>query len=134
MRNILTGIGVTLFVTVISLSTFAASDTAQNTAYWSHVAFVELSLDNATFDFGTLDAGVDEVAVNNAVKLTVRSNTSWSLSYEVIGEGAEHFEAMLTQDSGHRNQSIPVTYRLFNLLQLEPGDYEVTVKFTITTE
>ncbi len=134
MRNILSSIAVGFSVMVMSLSVFAASDTAQNTAFWTLPSFVELSISESSFDFGTLEPGVDEVTYNNAVQLSVRSNTSWSLTYEVSGDYAEHFEALLTQESGRRNQAIPVHYKLKDLLMLEPGDYEVTVTFTVTTE
>ncbi len=141
MRKILTGMVVFMIAVVASHSVFAAVASTNSSVdaqvSWRTERFLELSIhqsSDSAFDFGTIEAGVDEIEKKNAIRLWLRSNTRWALTYEKNGEGAEYLTVTPTQTSGRMNQTIPVDYKLSNLLELNPGDYTVTVTFTATTQ
>ncbi len=136
MRNILFGIVFSVMLVVGSVSAIAGSagDSATSAVSWSLGSFVELTINSSSFDFGELDPGTESVLEKNAVRLMVRSNTSWALSYSVDGVGADHLVVDPRHTSGHRNMAVNVDYELVDLLDLDPGDYSVTVTFTVTAD
>lgn len=141
MRKILSGMVVFVMAVILSHAAFAAvsnpSSSVASDVSWRTVAFIELSIhqsSDSAFDFGTIDAGVNEIEKKNAIRLWLRSNTSWALTYEKQGEAADHLTVTPAQTNGRMNQTIPVDYKLSNLLELNPGDYTVTVVFTATTQ
>lgn len=110
------------------------SDTATDTVSWSIGSFIELTIDDESFDFGEIDAGVDSVTEEDANTLHVFSNIQWELTYTVNGQGSDHLSVDLSSNEGNGNEDITVGYGLDDLRSLNPGDYTATVIYTATAK
>ena len=109
-----------------------ASDSAIDAVTWTVQKFIELTIDESDYDFGTIDAGVDTVSDDKANTLAVRGNASWELEYAVEGAGSEHLVVALEAEEGTGDAEINIGYSLHNLRSMDPGDYSVTVTYTVT--
>ena len=142
MRKILFGItfvvlGVALVVPGLAKRPIPVSSAmAKSDVAWSVPGFIELSVSTDSFVFPELAPGTDEYLAENAVTLFVFSNVKWSLSFSLEGadEAIAHLSVLLSQDHGKGNAIIPVDYKLFDLREMAPGTYEVTVIYTATAE
>ena len=111
-----------------------ASDSAIDAVTWTVQKFIELTIDDSAYDFGTIDAGVDTVSDDKANTLAVRGNASWELAYAVEGTGSEHLVVALEAREGTGDAEINIGYSLRNLRSMAPGDYSVTVTYTVTAK
>lgn len=59
------------------------SDTVTDAVTWMVRGFIELAIDDSSYDFVTIDAGVDTVSDDEANTLFVRSNADWELSSSI---------------------------------------------------
>jgi hypothetical protein len=132
-----------LAVTTLGLAGFAnwhnslppvASDSAIGKVVWTVQGFIELTIEDSTFDFGTIAAGVDSVSEDKATSLSVFSNTTWTLSFSVSGEGSDHLGVSLSANEGKGNASVRVGYSLNNLRSMDPGSYTATVTYTVAAK
>lgn len=129
-----------LAVCVIGMLGFAkkdgngSSDTATDDVTWTVQGFIVLTIDDSSYDFGTIDAGVDTVSDDEANTLFVRSNTGWELGYSVEGAGSEHLQVSLEAEAGKGDADISVGYTLNHLRSMDPGNYSVTVTYTATAK
>lgn len=110
------------------------SDTATDAVTWTMQKYIELSIANGAYDFGTIDAGVDTVSDAAANTLFVRSNTKWELKSSVQGSGSEHLVVSLGAKDGQGDATVNVGYTLINLRSMNPGDYTVIVTYTATAK
>ncbi len=101
---------------------------------WTVQGFIELTIDDSSFDFGEIAAGVDSVNVEEANTLRVFSNTEWTLSYAITGTGNDHLEVLLSDKAGKGNDEVQVGYSLNNLRSMDPGSYTATVTYTVTAK
>ena len=142
MRKLFVGLLVLgLAVSVIGMGGFAKkghdddpSDTVTDAVTWTVRGFIELTIDDSAYDFGTIDAGVDTVSDDEANTLFVRSNADWELEYSVDGSGSEYLQVSLEAEDGEGDATINVGYTLLNLRSMDPGDYSVTVTYTATAK
>jgi hypothetical protein len=111
-----------------------ASDEAIDTVSWSIRSFIELTIEDDSFDFGEIDAGVDSVSVEDANTLRVFSNIEWELTYAVSGQGSNHLSIALSSNDGNGNGNVTVGYSLNDLRSMDPGDYTATVIYTATAK
>lgn len=109
-------------------------DTATDAVTWTVQKFIEITIDDSAYDFGTIDAGVDTVADAKANVLSVRSNADWTLNYSVQGTGSENLQVSLEAGEGKGNAEITVGYTLLDLRSMKAGDYSVTVTYTVTAK
>jgi len=121
-------------VGMIGLAKKPASDSAVDKVSWTIQGFVELTIDQSTFDFGLIKAGVDSVSEDKANTLHVFSNTAWTLSFSVSGEGSDHLGVALSSDKGKGNDDITVGYSLNDLRTMDPGTYKATVTYTVAAK
>jgi len=110
------------------------SANADDRVTWTIQEYIELTIDDSSYDFGTIDAGVDTVSDDEANTLFVRSNTDWELKYSVAGAGSDHLQVALDSEDGTGDAKISVGYSLSSLRAMEPGDYSVTVTYTVTAK
>jgi len=110
------------------------SDEATDAVSWTIRGFIELTIEDDSFDFGVIDAGVDSVSEEDANTLHVFSNTEWELTYSVGGQGSSHLSVSLSSDEGEGNGDITVGYSLDDLRSMDPGDYTATVIYTATAK
>ena len=121
-------------------SSEAASDTATDVVSWTIERILQLTIDDDAFDFGTIDPGEETVTKKNANTLNIVSNVDWALRYEVEGRGSDHLEVTLdategsSKGKGKAASKVKVSYTLFDLSSMEPGDYSVTVTYTVTAK
>ena len=139
MRKILIGLTVlVLGVTFVvpGLARFGSSASVKTGVIWEVPAFIELRVSADSFTFPEFDPGIDEYLAEEAVVLYVFSNSEWSLTYELEGddEAVAHLSVLLSQDHGKWCATIPVDYKVFNLREMAPGTYKVTVIYTATAE
>ena len=111
-----------------------ASDTATDSVSWTIQGFIELTIDQSTFDFGLIKAGVDSVSEDKANTRHVFSNTAWTLSFSVSGTGSDHLGVALSSDEGKGNDDIIVGYSLKDLRTMDPGTYKATVTYTVAAK
>ena len=111
-----------------------ASDTATDSVSWTVQGFIELTIDESAFDFGEIAAGVDSISEEEANVLYVFSNTAWTLSSTVSGEGSDHLGVALSSNEGQGNSDITVGYSLNNLRTMDPGTYVATVTYTVAAK
>ena len=113
-----------------------ADASTKNEVVWTVPPYIELSVSEDNFTFPELKPGIDEYLAEKAVILYVKSNTDWSLSFELEGdkEVIAHLSVLLDATSGHGSAEIPVDYKLSKLREMAPGTYQVTVIYTATTE
>ena len=111
-----------------------ASDSAIGKVIWTVQGFIELTIEDSTFDFGTIAAGVDSVSEEKATSLSVFSNTAWTLSFSVSGAGSDHLGVSLSSSEGEGNASVKVGYSLNNLRSMDPGSYTATVTYTVAAK
>ena len=110
------------------------SDTATDAVSWTVQKFIEITIDDSAYDFGTIDAGVDTVSDARANALFVRSNASWTLDYAIEGTGSVNLQVSLETGEGRGDAEIRVGYTLMDLRALGAGDYSVTVTYTVTAK
>ncbi len=138
MNKVLVGLLVLgLAVSVVGMIGFAdpkPSSSANSTVGWTIQEFIELTVDVTSFDFGTIDAGVDEVTENDAVTLSIFSNTEWELSFAKSGGGSDHLSVALSESEGEDDAEIAVGYTLNDLRSMDAGDYTATVTYTVTAK
>ncbi len=138
MNKVLVGLLVLgLAVSVVGMIGFAdpkPSSSANSTVGWTIQEFIELTVDVTSFDFGTIDAGVDTVTEENANTLFIYSNTNWELSFGVTGNGSDHLSVSLSIDEGEDDAEITVGYSLNDLRSMDADDYTVTVTYTVTAK
>ncbi len=137
MRKLFVGLLVLgLAVGMLGMVSFAKkhSTSADDKVTWTIQEFIEITIDDSAYDFGTIDAGVDTVADAKANALFVRSNASWALSYSVAGTGSENLQVSLEAEEGKGDTEIGVGYTLLDLRSMDAGDYSVTVTFTVTAK
>ena len=118
----------------VALAKKPVSDTAIDNVSWTIQGFIELTIEDSSFDFGEIAAGVDSVSEEKANMLYVFSNTSWVLSYSVSGTGSDHLSVALASNNGEGCDSIKVGYSLNNLRTMDPGSYTATVTYTVAAE
>ena len=111
-----------------------ASDSAIDNVLWTIQGFIELTIDESSFDFGEIPAGVDTVSEEKANMLHVFSNTSWELSYSVKGAGSDHLSVALSSNEGKGCDDVRVGYSLNNLRAMNPGSYTATVTYTVAAK
>jgi len=126
-----------LAIGLTGIAAFAASgngkkDSVSDTVSWTVEKYVELSINDPAFDFGTIDPTLDTVTADNANTLTVKSNTSWVLTYSVSGNGGKYLSVGLETSQGEGDASVNVDYTLNNLRSMNPGSYTATVTYTVT--
>ncbi len=124
-----------LVVAALGIAGFAQGKASvTNKVSWKIQGFVELRIEKSAFDFGTIPAGTDNVVKDNANALFVYSNTSWVLAISSSGKGADHLKVGLSATSGRGNKKVSISYTLFNLRELAPGNYYPQVTYTVTTK
>ncbi len=129
-----------LAVAMIGLAGFAKdhnhsnSVSVQDKISWTIQGFVELKIADTAFDFGAIPAGANEVTKKNADTLFVYSNTSWSLTVSLSGNGSDHLKVDLSAYHGKNDAKVGVNYTLFNLRTMAPGTYATIVTYTVTTK
>ena len=134
------GIGLLIVVLGVALTipgwAKTPSSVAEGKVVWEIHEYIELKLSDTNYTFPELQPGINEYLAEHAVTLSVKSNTSWSLNFELKGdkEAIEHLSVLLGQNSGSGSAEIPVDYKLSNLRTMAPGKYQVTVIYTATTE
>ncbi|MCI2426653.1 hypothetical protein LM597_04520 [Candidatus Acetothermia bacterium] len=136
-----------LAVSGLGLIDVAAATTApeiravSNTVTWTIHRFLRIAISRTAVDFGTIDGLADTAQKLDAAELTIESNINWSISFAVTGTARDHLQVVIScpndrqrraVGTGTRNRVLRVDYSLRNLLQLEPGNYTVTVTFTVT--
>jgi hypothetical protein len=145
MRKILISLLVLVLGVTYAVSGLAAkggplppqpSDEAKNKVSWHIFPFVMLRVSAPSYTFPELTPGIDEYTAENAITLFVISNTKWTLSYEIEGEDSvvSHLSVELGKTEGSWNAQVPVTYKLSDLREMEPGTYQVTVVYTASAE
>ena len=137
MNKVLVGLLVLgLAVSVVGMIGFAKkpSSSANSTVVWTIQEFIELTVNVTSFDFETIDAGVDEVTEDDAVTLSISSNTEWVLSFSKSGGGSDHLSVSLSSDEGENDATVTVDYTLNDLRSMDAGDYTVTVTYTVTAK
>lgn len=110
------------------------SASATDKVTWTIQKFVELTIDDSSFDFGTIPAGVDSVSKKNANTLFVFSNTAWTLSFSVKGDGIDHLGVSLSAKEGKGDAKVGVGYSLNDLRSMDPGTYTATVTYTVAAK
>jgi len=133
-----------LLVLCLAVSAFGAiamakphggdSDSATDTVTWTVQGYVELTIDDSAFDFGQIDAGLDSVTATNANTLYITSNTAWSLSFSVTGDGSSNLGVALSASEGKDDDQVSVDYSLNNLRSMDPGSYTAIVTYTVTAK
>jgi len=118
----------------IALAKKPASDSAIDKVSWTIQGFIELTIDQSTFDFGLIKAGVDSVSADKANTLHVFSNTAWTLSFSVSEAGSDHLGVALSSDKGTGNDDITVGYSLNDLRTMDPGTYTAVVTYTVAAK
>ncbi len=114
-------------------SSWASSNTATDVVSWTIERVLQLTIDDDAFDFGAIDPGEETVTKKNVNTLNIVSNVDWVLHYEVDGLGSDYLEVMLdategsSKGKGKAASKVKVSYTLFDLSSMEPGDYSVTV-------
>ena len=141
MRKLLIGLtvlvlGVAFMVPGLAKRPWDPVASTKNEVVWTVLPYIELSVSEDNFTFPELEPGIDEYLAEKAVILYVKSNTDWSLSFELEGdkEVIAHLSVLLDATSGHGSAEIPVDYKLFKLRTMAPGTYKVTVIYTATTK
>jgi hypothetical protein len=137
MRKLFVGLLVLgLAVGMLGMVAFAKkhSANADDKVTWTIQEFIEITIDDSSYDFGAIDAGVDTVSDDEANTLFVRSNTEWALDYSVAGSGSENLKVSLESGKGKGDAEIIVGYTLLKLRSMEAGDYSVTVTYTVTAK
>ena len=140
MRKLGIGIGLLIVVMGVALAipgwAKKPSSVAEGKVVWEIHEYIELKLSDTNYTFPELQPGINEYLAEHAVTLSVKSNTSWSLSFELKGdkEAVEHLSVLLGQSSGSGSAYVPVSYKLSDLRAMAPGTYQVTVVYTATTE
>ena len=141
MRKLLIGLtvlvlGVAFMVPGLAKRPWDPVASTKNEVVWTVLPYIELSVSEDNFTFPELEPGIDEYLAEKAVILYVKSNSDWSLSFELEGdkEAIEHLSVLLDATSGHGSAEIPVSYKLFKLRTMAPGTYKVTVIYTATTK
>ena len=141
MRKLLIGLtvlvlGVAFMVPGLAKRPWDPVASTKNEVVWTVLPYIELSVSEDNFTFPELKPGIDEYLAEKAVILYVKSNSDWSLSFELEGdkEAIEHLSVLLDATSGHGSAEIPVSYKLFKLRTMAPGTYKVTVIYTATTK
>jgi hypothetical protein len=118
----------------LAKSPHVVSNEATDDVSWTVIGFIELTIDDDSFDFGVIDAGVDSVSVEDANTLHVFSNIQWELTYDVTGTGSNHLGVALSSSEGNGNGDVTVGYSLDDLRSMDPGDYTATVTYTATAK
>jgi len=137
MRKLFVGLLVLgLAVGMLGMVSYAKkhSANADDKVTWTIQDYIELTIDTSSYDFGTIDAGVDTVSDVEANTLFVRSNASWELDYSVAGAGSENLQVSLEVGEGKGDAEITVGYTLLKLRSMEPDDYGVSVTYTVTAK
>ena len=141
MRKLLIGLtvlvlGVAFMVPGLAKRPWDPVASTKNEVVWTVPPYIELSVSEDNFTFPELKPGIDEYLAEKAVILYVKSNSDWSLSFELEGdkEAIEHLSVLLSATSGHGSAEIPVSYKLSKLRTMAPGTYQVTVIYTATTK
>jgi len=141
MRKLLIGLtvlvlGVAFMVPGLAKRPWDPVASTKNEVVWTVLPYIELSVSEDNFTFPELEPGIDEYLAEKAVILYVKSNSDWSLGFELKGdrEAVEHLSVLLGATSGHGSARIPVSYKLFKLRTMAPGTYKVTVIYTATTK
>ena len=141
MRKLLIGLtvlvlGVAFMVPGLAKRPWDPVASTKNEVVWTVLPYIELSVSEDNFTFPELEPGIDEYLAEKAVILYVKSNSDWSLGFELKGdkEAVEHLSVLLGATSGHGFAEIPVDYKLFKLRTMAPRTYKVTVIYTATTE
>jgi hypothetical protein len=134
--GLVTLVGFTLLVPGLARPPrWEAEAQAKTEAIWEVPAFIQLLVDKEAFIFPELEPGIDEYLAEDAVTLTIFSNTDWALSFALEGdpEAVAHFRVLLPVEEGFGNARISVDYLLVGLREMPPGTYQVTVVYTATT-
>jgi len=142
MRKLLIGLtvlvlGVAFMVPGLAKRPWDPVASTKNEVVWTVLPYIELSVSEDNFTFPELKPGIDEYLAEKAVILYVKSNSDWSLGFELKGdrEAVEHLSVLLGATSGPSGSvEIPVSYKLFKLRTMAPGTYKVTVIYTATTK
>jgi len=95
---------------------------------------IELSIDSASYDFGSITGGGGSASADDAQSLTISSNTDWTLSFSVAGFGSDRLLVSLSSTSGSGNAVVSAGYSLFDLRSMTPGDYTAAVTYTVEAE
>jgi len=125
---------VSAFGTIAMAKKPGNSDSASDTVTWNVQGYVELTIDDSAFDFGQIDAGLDTFTATNANTLYVTSNTDWSLTFSVTGDGSSHLGVALSANKGTNDAQVSVDYSLNNLRSMDPGSYTAIVTYTVTAK
>jgi len=117
-----------------------ASNTVTDAVSWTIERVLQLTIDDVAFDFGAVNPGEETVTKKNANTLNIATNVDWALHYEVEGPGSDHLEVTLdategsSKGKGKAVSKVKVSYTLFDLSSMDPGDYSVTVTYTVTAK
>lgn len=117
----------------VGLAKKADADTSADVS-WKIEKFIELSIDSASYDFGSIAGGGGSASADDAQSLTISSNTDWTLSFSVSGSGSDHLLVSLSSTSGSGNAVVSAGYSLFDLRSMAPGEYTATVTYTVAAE
>lgn len=127
-----------LAVGVTGVAVLAASgngnskkDSVTDTVSWTIEKYVELSINDPAYDFGTIDPTLDTITASNANVLSVTSNTQWQLTYSVSGNGGKYLSVNLAASQGEGDATVSVEYTLNDLRTMNPGSYTATVTYTV---
>lgn len=128
-------IGLAWLVPGLARPRVGAEAQAKTEAIWEVPAFIQLLVDTEAFVFPELEPGIDEYLAEDAVTLTILSNTDWALSFALEGDpmAVAHFRVLLPMEEGTGPAIVPVDYLLVGLREMPPGTYQVTVVYTATT-
>ncbi|MCD5416494.1 hypothetical protein LR032_05310 [Candidatus Bipolaricaulota bacterium] len=124
-----------LVVSVVGMVGFASQSSARadSRVTWTVQRFIELRINSNNFDFGAIASGLDTITRERVHTLSISSNTRWVLTFAVSGRGSDHLGVRLSASQGNDNGTVTVDYTLSNLRKMDPGNYSVTVTYTVTT-
>ncbi|MFB6285579.1 MAG: hypothetical protein ABEK03_03250 [Candidatus Bipolaricaulia bacterium] len=126
--------------------TFAQDDSEDATVGFSVNSYLELDITNgSSVDLGTLDPSSQTTAsADDATQLKVSSNTSWQISVgnkQVSSQpnngnlSSSQLSVNVGTTSGTGTKGgIQVDYELSKVDTLRPGDYQMTVTYTASTQ
>jgi len=123
-----------LLMGLIAVCVFAQEATEPTKVEWTIAPWVEITIMLPVYGFGEIDPGADEAEAIDANEITIACNSDWVVTYEVDGSVTDYLEVTLSDDSGTGDATVFISYRLVNLREMETGDYNLVVTFTVAVK